>query len=139
MKVLLDTNILLDYLLNRNDAESAITLLQLGNAHCLDLMVTDLTIANIAYITRKFIAKDEFFRVMKQLMKCFSIIPMGEKVVNAAFEAEWSDFEDSLQYFAALAAGADCIISRNVKDYVGHQIPVCTSTEFVASLKAEMV
>lgn len=61
MKVFLDTNILLDYLLGREpNVGDAITLFQLANSKLLTLLVTDLSIANIAYITRKSIEKDVF-------------------------------------------------------------------------------
>lgn len=134
MKILLDTNVLLDYLLNRDGADSAITLLQLGNAHCLDVLVTDLTIANIAYITRKQISKEDFYRVMKRLTNILLVVPIGGNVVQTALNARWGDFEDCLQYFAAVQAGTDCIITRNESDYIQAQIPICTPEEFITSL-----
>lgn len=132
MKVLLDTNILLDYLLGRSDfVEPATQLLLIGNAKLISLLVTDLTIANIAYVTRSDIPKEDFYRVMRKLSMCYEIIPIGREAVNMALEAQWNDFEDALQYYAALNAEADCIVTRNVKDFANSSIVVKTPTQFL--------
>ena len=135
MKVFLDTNVLLDYLLDRDDyAEPALQLLLLGNAGVIELCVADLSISNIAYITRGAIKKEDFFSVMKKLSCCYSIIPVGADAVNKALDAKWTDFEDSLQYYAALNAKADVIVTRNVKDFAQSKIPVMTTIEFLTTL-----
>lgn len=135
MKVFLDTNILLDYLLDREEsAEYALQLLLLGNAGVVDLCVADLSISNIAYITRGEIGKEDFFKVMKKLSSCYKIVSVGADAVNRAFDAQWSDFEDSLQYFAAMNADADVIVTRNTKDFAKSQIPVMTAREFLETI-----
>lgn len=132
MTALLDTNVLLDFLLKRNPGqEDAIKILQLANAGFLNLLVTDLTIANIAYITRREIAPSKFYQVMLQLSKYYTIIPIGPTVVDKAFVEHWDDFEDSLQCFAAELAGADYIITRNVKDFVHSSIKVYSPSDFL--------
>ena len=136
MNVFLDTNILLDYLLDREEhAEYALQLLLLGNAGVVNLCVADLSISNISYITRGDIDKAEFFRVMKKLSGCYRIVSVGADAINKALDAQWSDFEDSLQYFAAINAKADIIITRNVKDFAQSQIPVMTAIEFLTSIE----
>ena len=138
MKVFLDTNVLLDYLLNREGfAEYAMQLLLLGNAKEIDLCVADLSISNIAYITRETISKEDFYDVMKKLSRCYTIVSMGKKVVNQALDAQWSDFEDALQYYTALNAGADVIITRNAKDFKQAELPVMTASEYLAHLEDE--
>jgi len=132
MKVFLDTNIVIDFLLNRGgEINSVITILQLGNAKYLDLYVSDLSIANIAYITRKDISKEVFFCTMKSLLKFFSVTSMGEVVIKDAIDAVWNDFEDSLQYLSARQANVDCIITRNIKDFERSEIPVFTPSGFL--------
>ncbi len=135
MKVFLDTNVLLDYLLDRSGwSEPALRVLLLGNAGVIDLCVADLSISNIAYITRGSISKIDFYSVMKKLSRCYTIISIGADAVNKALDAQWTDFEDSLQYYAAMNARADVIVTRNVKDFAQSQIPVMTAMEFLASL-----
>lgn len=81
------------------------------------MLVTDLTIANIRYITRKDIALEEFYAVMKGLRPYYHIVPLGSTVVDKAYQIETKDFEDALQYYAAEQAEADCVVTRNLKDF----------------------
>ena len=47
------------------------------------------------------------------------------------------DFEDSVQYYAALRAGVDYIVSRNVRDYPFDDIPVVTPQDFFSIMGFE--
>ena len=132
MRCFLDTNILLDFLLpNRPGQDDAKDILLMGNAGYLNLLVSDLTIANIAYITRKEISREDFYRVMTTLQRCYAIVPLGQAVMNSALAAKWDDFEDALQYYSAVQAGADCIITRNTKDYTQAELPIITPKDFL--------
>ncbi|MBQ0062025.1 MAG: PIN domain-containing protein [Bacteroidales bacterium] len=132
INALLDTNVLLDYLLQRGEkSKYAVTILQLANAGFIKLYVTDLSIANIAYITRKEIKHEDFFRIMKILQKYYTIIPIGAEVVNRALNEEWDDFEDSLQCYSAEACGLSHIITNNIKDFAKSKLDVCSPSDFV--------
>lgn len=132
MKALLDTNILLDYLLSREGyANSSKLILKFANAGIIDLVVTDLTIANIAYITRKQITLEEFYNAMNTLSRFYTVIPIGPNVIQKALVEQWQDFEDSLQNFAAEQASAEYIITRNVKDYSSSTLKVISPDEFI--------
>lgn len=132
MKALLDTNVLVDYLLSREKfSKSANTILKLSNAKFVELYVTDLTIADIAYITRKDITIDGFYRAMNALNEFYTIIPIGPLVIQKAFEAKWKDFEDALQSFAAEQAGIEYIITRNKKDFEKSTLTTLTPDEFI--------
>lgn len=133
MRVFIDTNILIDYLLDRGDnTKIAVRLLKYSYEHSLEILVCDLTIANISYITRKDIPRSQFYDIMNRVSKFFTIVPMGENVIKSALEAQWKDFEDSLQYFSAIQANANCIITRNVKDFQEQGIPIFTPSEFLS-------
>lgn len=118
MKVFIDTNIFLDYIQQRpagwKEAEIIFFLAIHGD---IELLVADLTIANMRYITRKEIALEQFYAVMKGLRPYYHIVPLGFSVVDKAYAIETKDFEDALQYFAAEQSGADCIVTRNLKDF----------------------
>lgn len=136
MKVFLDTNVLIDYLLKRESGMSAaVDILLLGNSKILDLCLSDLTIANAAYIVRREYGMEEFRKVLRVLSRCYTVVPIGERAVNEALSAEWKDFEDSMQYYAAVDAACECIVTRNVKDFSQSEIPVYTPAEFLASLQ----
>ena len=69
------------------------------------------------YITRKTIPLERFYSVMKGLRPYYVIVPVGENCIDDAYRIETRDFEDALQYFSAEQAGADCIVTRNIKDF----------------------
>ena len=69
---------------------------------------------------------------MKSLSRCYTIVPMGEEIVNKALDAQWNDFEDALQYYAAMKAKVDCIITRNTKDFKSAEIPVMTAEDYLS-------
>lgn len=132
IKVFVDTNILLDYLLEREGfVDDARDILLLGNAGFIMLIISDLSIANIAYITRNKISQDAFYSTVNTLQSFCTIAGIGEKIITQAVNARWNDFEDSLQYFAAIQAEADCVITRNVKDFKSMGLPVLTPNEFL--------
>lgn len=118
MKVFIDTNVFLDYIQQRPEgwveAENIFFLAIHGD---IELLVSDLTIANMRYITRKDIPLEQFYIVMKGLRPYYRIVTLGSFVVDTAYQIETKDFEDALQYFAAEQAGAHCMVTRNLKDF----------------------
>jgi len=118
MKVFIDTNIFLDYIQQRPQGwKEAEVIFFLAINKDIELLVSDLTIANMRYVTRKEIPLEQFYAVMKGLRPYHSIVPVGEIAVDKSYSLETKDFEDALQYFSAEQAVADCIVTRNVKDF----------------------
>ena len=132
-KVFIDTNIFLDYIERRPvGIKEAIAIFKLAACNDIHLLVSDLTIANIKYITRKTIPLSEFYRVMRLGRELFSVVPIGEKAIDKAIAIEPKDFEDALQYFSAEQAGADCIITRNIEDFsFSASVKVMTPNDFL--------
>ena len=54
--------------------------------------------------------------------------------VDDSLASQFKDFEDAMQYYTAIKAKADVIITRNGKDFAASKIPVMTATEYLASL-----
>ena len=118
LKVFIDTNIFLDYIEKRPvGCKEAIAIFKLSAQNDIELLVSDLTIANMKYCTRKAIPLSEFYRIMGMCRELFTIVPVGEWAIDQAIAIEAKDFEDALQYYSAEQAGADCIVSRNVADF----------------------
>ena len=59
------------------------------------------------------------------------VAPTGKIAIDWALQRKAKDFEDSVQYYAALRTGADYIVSRNVRDYPFDDIPVVTPQDFL--------
>lgn len=118
LSVFIDTNIFLDFIEKRPEGVTeAYAIFKLAAKNRITMLVSDLSIANMKYSTRKTITLSDFYKIIKLSRELFTIVPVGEKAVDHALEIETRDFEDALQYFSAEQAGADCVVTRNIKDF----------------------
>lgn len=117
MKVFLDTNILLDILLERDGFEDSATLFQWQDEGRLEIFVSVLTMINIAYVYQKTVGQNTAVANLKYLSTLVKTLPMDEAQLLQAVYMEGKDFEDILQAVCAAEGGCDCIITRNEKDY----------------------
>lgn len=132
IKVFLDTNVILDYYLDRESfSDEAETILSLGFGHAYQIYVSALTFANIAYIARKKFPGDMIYTVLGTLQEFAEVTPVDSYAIQSAVNLKADDFEDALQYFSAWAVDADYIVTRNVKDFAFSKILVLTPHEFL--------
>jgi len=136
MKVFIDTNIFLDLLFRREAfLADSLKVFDLAVDGKIELMISDLSIANIKYITRKDYSIDRFYEVMSIFRPLFTIVPVGESSVDQAFALKARDFEDALQYFSAVNAGADYFLTRNINDFAFASMKVMAPSEFLKEMK----
>lgn len=131
MKAFLDTNILIDILEQRPAYEDSLAILQMGLDGTISLSVTDLTLINIVYICRKSAGTDRIYDFIAFICKFIDVLTIGKEPITEAVSARHRDFEDYVQYATAKRHGMDCIITRNVKDYLLPDIEVFTPSEFL--------
>lgn len=93
--------------------------------------------ANVAYIARKKFSGEAIYEILSSLFEFAEITSVDSAVVKSAVDLKAKDFEDALQYFSAKAIGVDCIVTRNVKDFLFSEIQVLTPKEFLAHTSAE--
>ena len=133
MKVLLDTNIVLDYLgANQGFTEDAESVFELAARRNDIKFVSSSAITDILYVLRRAV-KDRAMvrRKYESLRKKISILPVTEKDIDRAFARDWKDFEDAVQYTVAESNGVHCIITRNKRDFEEDRIPVYSPMEFI--------
>lgn len=131
MKVFLDTNILLDFVEQRNNLGFAKTILELGKKGELDLYASYLTFANMAYILRHR-TKDEIYKLLKMARNHVKVLDNTPQQLDKALNQIVNDFEDLLQYYCALSGECDLIITNNKKDFEEFcQLSTFTSEEFL--------
>lgn len=136
MKVFIDTNIFLDILCKREKfVDDALSIFDMAVDNQIELLISDLSIANIKYITRKEIPVDRFYDLIQTFRPIFTIVPLGADVIDKALDLRANDFEDALQYFSAVQANADCLVTRNIKDYGFAKMEVMVSQTFLAKYK----
>lgn len=109
-----------------------VPIFQMGQVGIHQLVISDLTFANVAYLTKKGLSLFEWYNLLCELRSNVQIVPIGETSVDAALKLRSKDFEDALQYFSAKEADVDCIITRNKKDFNFSDIPVLDPIEFIA-------
>lgn len=93
--------------------------------------ISYLTVANFAYIVRK-MPRETILYMLRQMCDIFKIVKNTKEQIQRNIFLNPSDFEDGLQYQAAMDAGCDCIITRNQKDFQFAKIPVMSASEFLA-------
>lgn len=130
-KVFLDTNVLLDYLLDRPGADMAECILKFSEEEGYELLLSSLSMSNIAYITRKVYSGETLYKELELIRSFVGITLVDENCVDRAIALRSVDFEDSLQYLSAKQAGADVILTSNIKHFPFHDIPVMLPKEFI--------
>ena len=132
--VFIDTNVFLDYIQQRPVGfQEAFEIFKLAATDDIALIISDLTIANAKYCTRKDIPSAEFYHTLKEIRELFIIAPIGATAVDIALSLEPGDFEDALQYFSAVQSNSDYIVTRNVKDFhFTNDVEVITPKDFLA-------
>lgn len=137
MKVLYDTNILLDVFLERKpfvDASSRIT----GYAEqgVLEGWICATTVTTIHYLLTKSLTSKKAKYYLKELLKIFHVTSVTKTVLENALDSDFGDFEDSVLHQSALHSGLDVILTRNQKNFKKSNIPVYTPEELLKIIKS---
>lgn len=131
-KIFLDTNFIIDYFVREDFNGASEQLLTLGKNN-LKFYISYLTVANFAYIVRKML-KDVVVSMIQRICETFRIVKNTKEQIERNVMLNPVDFEDGLQYQAAMDAGCDCIITRNQKDFAFAEIPVMDAPEFLREI-----
>lgn len=131
-KIFLDTDIVLDLLLERQPFYiSASKVFTLADNKNISLFVSSLTFANANYVLCSQIGEKAAKSVLRDLKILVKILSVDEKIVELALNSEFKDFEDAIQHYTATENGIKVLLSRNIKDYKHAQLRVITADEFM--------
>lgn len=134
MKVFVDTNILVDFVCNRQSfAEDAKKLFAHACIGDFDIQVSALSYINAVYIGHKY-GHQEVKDCLQKLSVYIDVVDLQGKIVVDALSTEWKDYEDAVQNQSAVWVGADCIVTRNKKDFMDSSLPVYSVVEFFDAL-----
>ena len=119
MKLLIDTNVVLDVLLRREPFfRTAAEVLNLTQRDEVREYVSASAITDIYYIANKQMKDRDAVRdLLKRLLMVVSVAAVSEWEIQNALNLAWGDFEDSVQYSVALLNEMDGIVTRNPSDY----------------------
>lgn len=135
MRVLLDTNIVLDALLEREpffrDAKS---LLQRIEDKQIEGYITATTLTDIFYIARKAKGVAIARQDVSDLLALMQICTVDRRILEAAISSNLPDFEDAVQLACALNENLDVIITRDAQDFTDATLPIWSTGELLERL-----
>jgi predicted nucleic acid-binding protein len=136
VKIFVDTNVLLDVFQERRPHyDGSVSVWDMAERGQLSGFISAISFNNIYYIVSRFRDKKHASRAIKLLRGTFSPVPLDEQILNQAIDSKMNDFEDAIQFFSAVRASANFIITRNNKDFPKSSIPVLTPEEFLAIIE----
>lgn len=137
MKILIDTNVLIDYILKREPyTESAEKILFLCKNRKIDGCIAAHSVMNMFYILRKEMTVSEIRLFIVSLSKVTDIIGVDKsKIFRAIVNENFKDFEDCVQMECAKEFCADYIVTRNIKDFQNSVIKPILPDEFLMRIK----
>ena len=145
MKILFDTNVVLDVLQQRQPHFTfSAPLMNRVEQGTLTGLLCATTVTTIAYLTEQHLMKEKgrtriaaragTTALLDMLLKIFDIAPVTRAVIERAANSRFEDFEDSVLHESAIAAGVDGIVTRNQRDYEKSVVAIYSPQELEASL-----
>ena len=135
---LLDTNVILDALLERAPWETdagAIMQADLDGQFVAYITATSLT--DVFYVTRRQAGREKAWELVQATLNQLSIITVGGDELEAAVMLEGNDFEDNLQIACAMSLQLDVIVTRDSSGFTGSPMPVLTPQQLLSRLREE--
>ena len=139
MNVLIDTNVVIDFLGKRKGFfDNAALIFQMQKEGRINAIVSSLTIINCAYILRKVFSREVMLDKVEKLCNTFTISGIDKTTLVEALKMNPYDFEDTIQYISALPYQPDIIISRDKHGFMDLDTPIMTPDEFIAECQKQL-
>ena len=136
MKIMCDTNVIIDVLLEREPfVEDSCKVLSLCEEHKLDGFVSASSVTDIYYLVRKYTHRTDLaYNAIGKLLEIVKICSVSNNDILTAFQRKAKDFEDCLLATCAKAIRCDCIVTRNKKDFEEFDVSLFTPAELLQRL-----
>lgn len=133
MRILIDTNIVLDVMLKREPFyKMSLEILGLVKRDDVEEYISASTVTDVYYLAyRQLRDKGIVKNLMKELLTVVSVASVSGQEIENAISLEWNDFEDSVQYSVAYLQEMDGIVTRNPNDYREAKIKVWKPEELL--------
>lgn len=139
MRVLIDTNVVLDVLCNRKAfVRDAAAIFRLCEVRKISGYLSALSVSNIVYILRKELNKDTIKDLLQKFTLLFEIIDLKSDDLKEAAFLDFADYEDAVQSVQAHRIKADYIITRNTKDFAASEIQAIKPDDFLKRMQTFM-
>ncbi len=136
MKILLDNDVVLDYVLERQPFYvPAEEIFMLNAKNDITVYISGITPVNVFYTGRKLKGKDFTFKAVRRLLLLVEVCRMDKQALQNAFTLNFTDYEDAVQCASAIAENLDAIVTRNTTDYKNSSVKVYSPGEFLQFLQ----
>jgi predicted nucleic acid-binding protein len=131
MKILFDTNVLLDFILEREPFFSDASILLTAVAtEQIQGLATATTITDIFYIVRRQTKSDHAaLKAVQDILGLLDICSVNRSTIEQAIALELPDFEDAIQCACAIAELAEAVVTRDSSGFQGSRIPIYSPTQ----------
>ncbi len=140
LRILVDTNIILDVLSKREPhyaASAAIwAMVEQGN---LEGLLAAHTVTTLHYLMSKHLTRARATLTLTKLLQVFNVAAVDQTVIMEALALGWTDFEDAVQMAAALNARADYLVTRNPKDFKEPLVKVLQPADVIALFSSSVL
>ena len=132
MKILIDTNVILDVLCNRTDfVGDSLKVFKCCEAGLITGYISALSVPNIVYIMRKELDAERIREILTTLTSLFTVLDLRESDLLRAADMDFSDYEDAVQSSCAARIKANYIVTRNIKDFKNSAVPAIKPSELL--------
>ncbi|MFP4396014.1 MAG: type II toxin-antitoxin system VapC family toxin [Anaerolineales bacterium] len=135
MRVLFDTNIILDLFLDRDPfADHAAALWRANTEGRLNGFVSVITPVNLFYIGCRLQDRATAFQAVKEVLAVLSVCYADHTTLQTAWDLHFQDYEDAFQHASAASNELDAIVTRNLKDFTNATLPIFSPPELLSKL-----
>ncbi|MBQ6063059.1 MAG: PIN domain-containing protein [Prevotella sp.] len=136
-RIFIDANIVIDLLCERYPwFPNTLRIFSMADFGEIELYCSSLSLGTASYLMEtKKMTSQEIFENINLFCQICTPTTVDASVVKNALDSDFKDFEDALQHYSALTVNAECIITRNKKDFSSSVIPIYELNDFIAYIE----
>ena len=139
MRILIDTNVVLDVLIARRPhVDHALAIFSLVDSGRVRGVLGATTITTVFYLATKGVGVAQARLHVRSLLDLFDVASVDRAVLVAALDAGFDDFEDGVLHEAAVVAGVDAIVTRDGVGFSSASLPVFSPSAFLAAVRGHL-
>lgn len=135
MKILFDTNVILDVFLERDPFfKNSAQLMGLAEQSKIEGWISGITVTTIHYLISKELSQKKAIKHIKNLLSIFHVCNVNRVVLEDALTIDFKDYKDAVMYQSAEHSGVNGIVTRNKKDFKKSALPVYNPKELLNAI-----
>ncbi|MEL7144218.1 MAG: PIN domain-containing protein [Cyanobacteria bacterium J06643_4] len=135
MKLLIDTNVIIDMAIQREPfAKASTQVIFLAQNKQFHSYVSAAAISDLYYVSRKMTGRAAAVSFLKKLVTICDIAPVGRTSIESALASNFKDVEDAIQNQVAVANGIGTVVTRNIKDFTQSELQIVTPDQLLKML-----